>query len=335
MKINIQFEFRIKIIREERRAELKPGQAANREQQTSFDDFSQRAAAEIERQTTTKSLSTIDNYKTALRSFRLFASEQPAALPFDELTIKRYERWLRSHNIVPNTISCYMRSLRSLAVKIYGDESKGCFKAVNTGREQTEKRAIQEADIARLRNLTLKPQSFICMVRDLFLFSFYALGMPFVDMAFLRKSQIADGQITYFRHKTGQRVSVPLEPCMQEIINRYWSENDEHVFPILRAGQPQESDKAYRDMLNRYNHTLKQLARQAGIRHRLTSYVARHTWASLAYNANVDMPVISKALGHSSPQHTLVYIQQINDSRVTKANHILLEKFSENCRQPS
>lgn len=241
--------------------------------------------------------------------------------------MKGYEKWLHSRQVSPNTISCYMRSLRSLTSKIYGDDSKSWFKDVYTGRDMTEKRAIGEAELASLRKLKLRPGSFNCLVRDLFLFSFYALGMPFVDLAFLRKSQIDGNQITYYRHKTGHRVILPIEPCMQDIINCYHSDERDYVFPILKSDNPQVCQKAYRNKLNRYNHTLKVLAEKAGISNRMTSYVARHTWASMAYNANIDLPVISKALGHTNPQHTLIYIRQINDKRVNEANRKILTKI--------
>ena len=59
----------------------------------------------------------------------------------------------------------------------------------------------------------------------------------------------------------------------------------------------------------------------------LTSYVARHSWASLAYQHNVDLPVISKAMGHTSTKTTLVYIREIDDTRIDSANHKMLEEM--------
>jgi integrase len=150
--------------------------------------------------------------------------------------------------------------------------------------------------------------------------------MPFVDIAFLRRSQINDNQLTYYRHKTGQRIVIPLEPCMNEIISRYQSDS-EYVFPLLRSLEPQKAYNEYLQMLNRYNRSLKTLARKAGVTRRLTSYTPRHTWASVAYDQNVDLSVISKALGHTNTQTTLTYIKEISDNRLAEANHLIVGRI--------
>ncbi len=114
---------------------------------------------------------------------------------------------------------------------------------------------------------------------------------------------------------------------MQEIINRYVASDREYVFPLLNSLQPREAYRDYLQKLNHYNKALKQLATQAGIGRKLTSYVSCHTWASMAYNSNVDLPVISKALGHANPQNTLIYIQQINDQRLYQANRQIIQEI--------
>ena len=183
------------------------------------------------------------------------------------------------------------------------------------------------ASVSRLSFNLLKPyfsNSFLSLTRDLFLFSFYAQGMPFVDMAFLRSSQIRDGQLIYHRHKTGQRVTIHLEPCMLAIISQYQRKGSDYVFPLLCSDNPQKAYDEYLLMLNRYNHTLKTLAKKARVTSRLTSYTARHTWASIAFSSNVDLPVISKALGHTNTQTTMTYIKEINDSRLEEANRRII-----------
>jgi integrase len=191
----------------------------------------------------------------------------------------------------------------------------------------TEKRAVPESVISQVKAVKLKRRSFMSLTRDLFLFSFYTRGMPFVDMAFLRKSQINDGVLTYDRHKTGQRVTVHLEPCMLEVISRYHNDDSTYVFPLLKSENPQKAYDEYLYKLNQYNHSLKRLAKIAGVKDRLTSYTPRHTWASVAYDSNVDLPVISKALGHSNTQTTLTYIKEINDSRLDDANRMIVSKI--------
>ena len=79
-----------------------------------------------------------------------------------------------------------------------------------TGISRTRKRSIEKADINKLRAVQVKPGSFMQLVRDVFLFCFYACGMPFVDVAFLKKSQIKGGMLVYHRRKTDQVVQMKL-----------------------------------------------------------------------------------------------------------------------------
>ncbi len=326
MGLYIRFEFHIFIHRED--GKRRESQPQSGDEFISPEVFCRQAEEEITKQQELMTRSTVDNYQTALRSFRKFREAQSGEAKLDGLLLKRYERWLGSQNLKPNTVSCYLRSLRSLLLKIYGEGKRHLFDKVYTGMAATDKRSLPIDDIARLKAVKLPRQRFLSLVRDLFLFSFYALGMPFVDMAFLRRQQISDGQLTYYRHKTGQPVTVKIEPCMQEILDRYQSCDREYVFPLLKSTDQQRAYQEYKQMLNRYNRSLKQLSEKAGVKRHLTSYVSRHTWASTAYQENVDLAVISKALGHANPHHTMIYIRQIDDQRLNEANHHLIDSLS-------
>ncbi|MBR4729017.1 MAG: site-specific integrase [Prevotella sp.] len=322
MGISIRFEIHILVNRSGR---------VNECHKTSEDRPSQKrcflksAADEVERLKCSLSYSTLENYKTALRVFSKYLKQDIDIASINQTLLKGFERWLRDKNLCLNTVSCYMRSLRSLLNKLDIENKSHAFGNVYTGRARTEKRAVSEEDVSRLKQVELRPHSFLSLVRDIFLFSYYALGMPFVDVAFLRRSQISDNLLTYHRHKTGQRIVIPLEYCMSEIINRYKSDS-EYVFPLLHSLETQKAYHEYLRMLNRYNRALKTLAIKAGVMKRLTSYTARHTWASVAYNENVDLPVISRALGHTNPQTTLTYIRGINDDRLAQANHKIVSR---------
>ena len=285
--------------------------------------FEKMALQFIEQWKDGKSPSTTDNYLAALRSLKNFAKNREIPLgDLGEPLIKAYEHWLRSRGVSLNTISCYMRSLRSLYRQLDGEGDP--FRKVFTGAAKTEKRAITTDDIRQLQRLDLSGNAQLQLTRDLFLFSVYTLGMPFVDMAYLRKQNIQGGFIVYQRHKTHQTIRVPIEPCMAEIIRKYGQESSDHVFPLIRSRDPKTAYLQYQSQLGLYNKRLKELAKIAGIRAHLTSYVARHTWASLAYHNNVELPVISKALGHTNPQTTQIYIREIDDDRLATANRALL-----------
>lgn len=274
--------------------------------------------------------STAGNYATALRSFRKFRSGKDISLSsIDSRQIDDYSEWLQKEGISKDTLSCYMRSLRALYNKAVDrglTEQRNPFRNVFTGITRTQKRSIEIADICKLREVKVKSGSFVQLVRDVFLFCFYACGMPFVDAAFLRKSQIADGMITYQRRKTDQFVQIKLEPCMEEIINRYWSDERDYVFPFLTSLDEDVAYKEYQSKFSYYNKTLKVLGKRAGINRLLSSYVARHTWATLAFRSSMDMSLISQALGHTNTKTTKIYVNDIGNPKQDIANEKLLKE---------
>lgn len=324
IKISIHFYFRVNITHGRPNPHLNPHLNSHLPQQRpSSPRLYETALQKVSQMGDAVSRSTRENYLTALRSLRRFAGENLCVGDVSQTLLHSYERWLTGQGISRNTSSCYMRSLRAVLGKLTGADTEPLFKGVYTGRCTTEKRAVGEETVRRLKGLKLSAHSPLALARDLFLFSFYAQGMPFVDMAFLRRQQIARGQLVYHRHKTGTRISVALQPCMQTIISRYQAEGD-YVFPLLHTADAQAAYNEYLTQLNWYNRALKKLAQQAGIKENLTSYTARHSWATAAYHANVELPVISKALGHSNPQTTLTYLREIDDHRLEAANRRII-----------
>lgn len=317
IKISILFYFRVNINRCNPCAREVQSPRKRHSPTSSFYDTIIR---KIRQMGDTVSRSTRENYLTALRSLCRFAGSNLCVDDIDHALLRRYERWLHDRGISRNTSSCYMRSLRALLGKASNINSESLFKGIFTGRCTTEKRSVNEKTVSQLKKTQLPPDSPLALVRDLFLFSFYAQGMPFVDMAFLKRQQISGGQLVYHRHKTGTRITVSMLPCIQQILKRYESSSSNYVFPLLRSTDVQTAYNEYLVKLNWYNRSLKQLARFAGIDGRLTSYTARHSWATTAYHSNVDLPVISKALGHSNPQTTLTYLREVDDHRLEEAN---------------
>lgn len=284
--------------------------------------------------------STAKNYRTAIRSlYRFFQGQQLVTrgttreLMATDITpelMADYAQWLRQQGISMNTVSCYLRSLRAIynkVVKQYGLEDRKPFKDLFTGHAKTVKRSATSDDIKGLQAMILSKNSTLQLSRDIFLFSLYAQGMPFVDVAFLRKDQIRDGMIVYERHKTGQQIVVKIEGCIQEILNRYSRAESEFVFPIVTDQHPGQAYKQYQSSLRTYNRNLHKLEKLAGLKRSLTSYVVRHTWASVAYDANVDLAVIASALGHTNTNTTRICIRDINNRRLAEANHKVLGRI--------
>lgn len=296
--------------------------------------------AEVEKARTEGKFKTASNYLTAARAWTRFITIDE--WHFSEMSAKRVEqcqRWLAEQGICMNTISAYMRALRVLyhrAMKNMGsnivqvtkdDDGNEPFDKVFTGRAKTTKRSLSKIEIQRLHALSLAPDTSIALARDLFLFSFYAMGMPFVDVAYLKKCQMKDGVIRYARHKTGQQINVAIETPMLKIIQRYETPSSEYVFPILTEQAPEALHKQYQRSLRRYNYSLKRLSKMIGSSHPLSSYVVRHTWASMAYQHNIDIGLIGKALGHTKSSTTLLYIRSLFDPNLASANQSLMQEL--------
>ena len=280
-----------------------------------------------------KSNSTIDNYLTALRSFTAFTGDSLLIGEIDQQLMEHYQQHLKSKGICLNTISCYMRSLRTIYNKVTAKKKmkakENPFATVFMGKTKTQKRSITDEDILRIQQLVLPPHTYLKLCQDTLLFSLYALGMPFVDIAYLQRSQISDGIILYYRHKTKQPVHVHIEPCMQEIIDRYYNPKSKYVFPFVTSENKIKATRQYLTNLGRYNRTLKRIADMAGVSANITSYTMRHTWASFAFRNNIDLPIISKALGHTNTNTTITYIREIDDAPIAEANRKLLAKLNQ------
>lgn len=279
-------------------------------------------------------LGTARNYTRTLRSFSGFlgGGELPFAA-FTERLVEEYNAYLLRRGVVRNTVSFYMRVLRSVynkAVRRRLAEPASPFGGVYTGVDRTRKRAIDERLIARLKSLDLPVSGALPLARDLFVFSYCMRGMAFVDMAFLRKKDMRDGAIHYVRRKTGQRMTVHLEPCMREIIGRYAprTRDTPYLFPVLTAEDPARAYAQYQVALNYYNRLLKKLASLLGLDSGLSSYTSRHSWATAARNHNVPLPVISAGMGHTSERTTQIYLSALETSVIDSANRKILASLN-------
>lgn len=248
-------------------------------------------------------------------------------IPFselDELLLADYEEWLKVKGVKRNTSSFYMRNLRSVynkAVKQGHVCQTEPFRNVYTRIDKTSKRAVDEHVVAELKALNLQQTPWLELARDLFIFSYCTRGMSFVDMAYLQYSNIANGTIRYIRKKTGQPLSIRIEPSVREIMERYRKDTHaDHVLPILRADNETDAYRQYQNRLRYYNKLLKKLSEMLGGNVSLTSYVSRHSWASAAHKHNVPLAVISDGMGHSSEKTTQIYLASIDEDILNRTN---------------
>ena len=273
---------------------------------------------------------TAETYMTTLNSFIRFRKGKDVLLEeVDSSLMMKYESFLKSTGICPNTTSYYMRNLRAIynrAVEKGLMVQRSPFKYVYTGIDKTVKRAIPLEEIRRLKELDLTKSPSLAYARDIFMFSFYTRGMSFIDMAFLRKKDLQNGILSYRRQKTGQQLFIKWEKPMQEIIDRYDTQGSPYLLPIIRDMEV-DGRKQYKKTAHLVNQKLKKLGMRLGLSIPLTTYVARHAWASIAKSKNISLSVISEAMGHDSENTTRIYLASLDTSLVDKANSLILKSL--------
>lgn len=272
---------------------------------------------------------TAERYTTVLNSFRRFLAER-GDIPLNRIEsalMVEYESHLKAEGICPNSSSFYMRGLRAVynrAVEKGPTVQRNPFRHVYTGIDKTVKRAIPLKAVRQIRDQDLRLEPTMDWARDLFMFSFYTRGMSFIDMAYLKKSDLKNGVLSYRRQKTGQRLFIKWEKPMQEIVSRYDTSGTPYLLPVIRDMRT-DGRKQYKSAAHRVNRLLKKLGMRLGLAIPLTMYVARHGWASIAKSRNIPVSIISEAMGHDSEKTTLIYLASLDTSAIDKTNSLILK----------
>ena len=238
-----------------------------------------------------------------------------------------FEHYLLASGCSQNTSACYFRALRAICRQAEKEEllkdTRQLFKGIFMGYEETRKRALSLEQLRAVADADLADAPSLGMSRDLFILSYYLRGIPFIDLAYLRKTDIRDNVLCYHRSKTGRVLTITLEPWMWEIIERYRCENPDSPYLlriIRRPGSIPEERRQYESALRLYNKHLYQLSIRLGLGVRLTSYVARHTWATLAYNEDIPVAKISAGLSHASEEITHTYLRSFSTEQLAVVN---------------
>ena len=275
---------------------------------------------------------TKNNYTSATNRFMEFRNQEDLA--FSQMTaemMEMYQAWLWNRGISQNSVSFYLRTLRTLynkAVEAGQAPPVDIFTHVQTANVRTAKRAISVKDIRKIEKLELSRGSSLDKARDLFLLSFYLRGMTFVDMAFLKKSDLKCGLVSYNRRKTHQNLNIEWMKPMQAIIDKYaeQTKNTPYLLPIL-TGKETAPYTAYRKEEYNTNYNLKKIGQMIGLKIPLTTYVARHTWASIALHMNIPIATISEGMGHNSYKTTQIYLQSLDVATINEANERIIQKI--------
>lgn len=272
-------------------------------------------------------LGIINAYQSTRVSIEKFAKRKDIRLSeINRYFVKKYELYLFKTGISPNTICYYMRNFRTIYNYALAEghiwENEYPFKHVHTKPCQTVKRALSQEQMRKITSLSLTTGSKIDLARDIFLFSFYSRGMSFVDIIFLKKKQIKNGIISYSRHKINQQLEIGLTTPLKKLIRKYTNQS-EYLFPQITETDYIKAYKQYKAVLRSINRQLKKIAKLIDTDVALTTYVARHTWATLAKESGVPTAIISEGLGHTSENTTRIYLKQFDRKIIDKFNQIV------------
>ena len=277
---------------------------------------------------------TATNYAGALRMFRRFRKGRDISP--DEINgklIKELELYLKKKDNSLNTISYYMRILQAAynyaVEKCWVKKNAYPFKNVFTGEEKTAKRAVDRNVVLKLEDLNLERLPVLELARDIFMFSLYTRGMAFIDIAYLKKENLKGDILEYKRHKTGQLIQMKLPECAVILIQKYaYIMGDaDYLFPLLyHPGRKKLS--SYDSALRLYNRRLKKISAIMKLTEPLTSYVSRHTWATLAKYQGTATIIICDAMGHTSEDTTRIYLDRINNTVLDEANNAVVALIS-------
>lgn len=249
----------------------------------------------------------------------------------DELWLEKYTSFLNKKSLSANTIGIRLRTLRAIynqAIK-ESNVSKEFypfrnFKFKNFQRE-TVKRAITKNDIEKLSEYQTNQQDKRFAI-DIFLFSYIMGGINFVDIALLTKENLIENRLIYVRRKTKKLIKLPLHSKAIELIDSYREEDNLYLFPILSFFHRTEQQKANRihKVISKVNKSLKSIGKELCLSVNLTTYVARHSFATILKKSGISTAIISETLGHSTEKITQVYLDSFDNAQIKEAMSNLL-----------
>ena len=276
-------------------------------------------------------------YKGSYNSLKVFTKNQ-LDIPFSAIDISwlnKYEKWLRSKGNKETTMSLMFRTLRSAYNKAI--KAKCARKSdypfdeykINKFDTKTQKRAIAKTEVLKFTKEVdnIGKRQYVQLSKDIFIFSYLCGGINFTDIANLTKVNITNGRIHYIRQKTGKLIKLGISEEAMQIIKKYESESKGYLFPILNANihkTPLQKQNRIHKMLGKINKNLKLIAAQLNVDANMTTYVARHSFASVLKKSGVSIALISEALGHSDLSTTQVYLDSFDNEQIEAAMQNLL-----------
>lgn len=294
--------------------------------------------AEIERLESLGKINSAAKHRYALQVLNGYKPTTMALEAIDLDYLKGLELYLRQRGNRDNSIAtrfAIFKAIYNKAVKegkVAAKQNPFTLFQVGSLWAKTRKRAIDKDDIQRLIDLEIAAghtTEYQRLARDLFLFSYFTAGMNFGDIARLRYKDIVKGRVNYSRHKTQKLLSFQLVPMALRILEKYGTarEGEDYIFPILNRHEhttPQQIFNRLHKVLRKINRELKVLGEMIGLEMPLTTYVARHTYATVLKRSGVSVALISESLGHSDLSTTQIYLDSFENSQIDAAMQHLL-----------
>ena len=232
-----------------------------------------------------------------------------------------------------NTIGIRFRTLRAVynLALAEGIVKVDCYPfkkyKVSKLHKETAKRAITKEQVKQVIEYDVSRARFYKRLAvDMFTFSYLMGGINFTDMAFLTDKNFDGERLVYIRQKTKKLIMLPLQEKAVEIVNRYRSSQRKYVFPVLdnRERTPRQIRNRIYDVLDNVNGYLADIGKELGIELKISSYVARHSYATVLKRSGVSTSVISESLGHSSERVTQIYLDSFENRQLNDAMKNLL-----------
>jgi site-specific recombinase XerD len=249
----------------------------------------------------------------------------------DVTWLRKYETWLKKQKLSENTIGIRFRTLRAI-YNIAMEQNlikpeQYPFKSYKVSKlhKETAKRAITKEEINKVMTFNTSNEYSILAI-GLFSFSYLMGGINFVDMAYLTKENVLDDRLIYTRRKTKKLIKLPLQNKAIELVNKYHNPNNPYLFPILSQFHKTEIQQANRvhKVITKINQHLKEIGKELNIPIDLTTYVARHSFATVLKRSGVSTSIICESLGHSSEKVTQIYLDSFDNIQIDEAMKNLL-----------
>jgi len=283
---------------------------------------------EIERLKNEERLGYAATYRSTLCCLKNFTGDKDC--PFVNINLdflKKYEAWLVKRGNAITTRSVYFRTFRTVWKSAVADkvcpENHYPFKSfafAKYNNPRTKKRAISKAQVDLIANAKID-DSEVSKInsRNYFLFMFYCRGLNFTDMASLKWDNIVDGELHYSRQKTKEDFQFKLHPSAASILTYYrnlkFNSDAGYIFPILYKRHNSATTIRHRKqkVLKMVNDDIKQIAQDVGIEKTVTTYVARHSYATALRASGVSKEIIGASMGHNDLHTTNIYLDDIGD----------------------